>query len=64
MCVVQESGFNFNPLSVFRMSYKVCGKVYRVHFVCCYRMLNANFLRKFQLLAQSEAMLISKDEHF
>ena len=50
--------FPFNPFPASRMLYEVCGKA------CCHRMLNANFLRKFQLLVQSGAKLSSKDEHF
>ena len=40
---------SLNPISAFRTSYEVCGKVNSVQVVCCYRMLNTNFLRKFQL---------------
>ena len=39
----------FNHFPAFRTSCEVCGKVHRVQFVFCCRMLSANFLRKFQL---------------
>ena len=38
-----------NPIPAFRTSYEVCGQIYSVQVVCCYRMLNANLLRRFQL---------------
>lgn len=43
-----------NPFPAFRALYEVCSKVHSVEFVCCYRMLNTNFLRKFQRLVHSE----------
>ena len=61
---VLRSSLRFNPFPAFRTLYEVCGKVHSVQFVCCYRMLNANFLRKFQLSVHSEAKLNSKDEYF
>ena len=51
-------------LPLGRHNYDVFGKVNSVQFVCCYLMLNANFLRKFQLWVHSEANLSSLSEHF
>ena len=44
----------FNPFPAFKTSYEVFGKVHSMQFVCCYTMLNANFLHKFQPLVHSE----------
>ena len=52
-----------NPSPTFRTSYEVCGKVHRMQFACCKRILNANFLHKFWRLVQSEAKLSFEDEH-
>ena len=52
-----------NPFPAFRELYEVCSKVHSVEFVCCYRILNANFLHKFQRLVYSEANVSSKDEN-
>ena len=51
-----------NPFPAFRMSYEVCGKVHSVQSVRCYWMLDANFLRKFQLSVHSEVKLSFEDE--